>query len=229
MKSEHSFTDKCLSTTQRLSSDIITTLPQTIVDTILCLLPIKEAARTSILSREWRYKWTKIPKLVFSTPSGDQMMETRKLFYAIHQVMLLHNDPIHEFTLRIEHDVNSFSKFGYDFYEVDQIILHLSRYHKVKNLTLRFDEFGGDGATYGLPFSIFSLHHLVDLALSWCAIDHQPTFSGFRNLTTLFLHCVRISRKTLLHLLSNCPSLKSFSLVSNLLLILLGFGHLSKQ
>ncbi|KAJ0432731.1 putative leucine-rich repeat domain superfamily, F-box-like domain superfamily [Helianthus annuus] len=45
--------------------DRITTLPQAIVETILCLLPIEEAARTSVLSREWRYKWTTIPKLEF--------------------------------------------------------------------------------------------------------------------------------------------------------------------
>ncbi|KAK9052111.1 hypothetical protein SSX86_028739 [Deinandra increscens subsp. villosa] len=51
---------------KRLPSDIITTLPQTVIETILCLLPVEEAARTSILSREWRYKWTKIPKLEFS-------------------------------------------------------------------------------------------------------------------------------------------------------------------
>ncbi|KAM0058871.1 putative F-box-like domain superfamily protein [Helianthus debilis subsp. tardiflorus] len=43
--------------------DLITTLPQAIIETILCLLPIEEAARTSILSRAWRYKWTTIPKL----------------------------------------------------------------------------------------------------------------------------------------------------------------------
>ncbi|XP_035842710.1 uncharacterized protein LOC110924098 [Helianthus annuus] len=45
--------------------DIITRLPQAIIETILCLFPIEEAASTSIFSKEWRYRWTKIPKLVF--------------------------------------------------------------------------------------------------------------------------------------------------------------------
>ncbi|XP_076927348.1 F-box/FBD/LRR-repeat protein At1g13570-like isoform X2 [Bidens hawaiensis] len=210
---------KRLTKAQRLSKakplplpvDIITTLPQTIIETILCLLPIKESARTSILSREWRYKWTKIPKLVFSTPSGDQMMETHQLFCAIHQIMLLRQDQIHEFTLTID-VTDEYSKFGYPFYEVDQIMLHLSKNHNVNRLTLRFDE-PCESSSYNLPVSFLSLHHLTDLDLSWCDIDHQPTFNGFGSLTSLSLECVGISIETLLHLLSNSPSLKSFSLL----------------
>ncbi|KAK1428454.1 hypothetical protein QVD17_17289 [Tagetes erecta] len=45
--------------------DMISNLPQSIIEIILCLLPTKEAARTSILSREWMYRWTTIPKLAF--------------------------------------------------------------------------------------------------------------------------------------------------------------------
>ncbi|KAJ0428598.1 putative F-box-like domain superfamily protein [Helianthus annuus] len=42
--------------TERL--DIITRLPQAMVETILCLFPIEEAARTSILSKEWRNQYS---------------------------------------------------------------------------------------------------------------------------------------------------------------------------
>lgn len=51
---------------QRPSSDKYDNLPQNIIETILCLVPIKDAVRTSILSRSWRYNWVTIPKLVFS-------------------------------------------------------------------------------------------------------------------------------------------------------------------
>ncbi|KAJ0643533.1 putative F-box domain, leucine-rich repeat domain superfamily, F-box-like domain superfamily [Helianthus annuus] len=50
---------------ERLSVDRISTLPQPILESILSLLPTEEAARTSILSTEWRYKWTTIPNLRF--------------------------------------------------------------------------------------------------------------------------------------------------------------------
>ncbi|KAJ0906777.1 putative FBD domain, leucine-rich repeat domain superfamily, F-box-like domain superfamily [Helianthus annuus] len=45
--------------------DRISKLPVGVIESILCLLPIQEAARTSILSKEWRYHWIKIPKLEF--------------------------------------------------------------------------------------------------------------------------------------------------------------------
>ncbi|MFS8031590.1 putative F-box domain, FBD domain, F-box-like domain superfamily protein [Helianthus anomalus] len=209
---------KCLSKAQQLS---LTTLPQAIIEIILCLLPTAEAARTSILSREWRYKWTTIPKLVFSQYTFKKTIEAGKLvwsdwaqmsdlerarrykdmrcelFYAIHQVLLLRQGPIHEFTLLMNADRTCF--------ELDQILLHLSGNHTIKKLTLKL--YHSD--PYGLPLSVFSLHHLTDLYLENCAINHKPIFNGFGSLTSLTLNKIRISRETLLHLLSNCPSLKS--------------------
>ncbi|XP_021977336.1 F-box/FBD/LRR-repeat protein At1g13570-like isoform X3 [Helianthus annuus] len=196
---------------KRLSLDIITTLPQPIIETILCLLSIKEAARTSILSREWRYKWTKIPKLDFSHPYGCQIIpETSKLIHAIHQVMSLRQGPIHEVTLFIN-DFDRFGKTGFPSCELDQIIRHLSKNHPVKKLRLDFDATGND--CYNLPISVFSLHHLTDLYLGCCGFDHQPVFNEIRGLTSLCLDLIRISIKTLLHLLSTSPSLKRFSLL----------------
>ncbi|KAK9078401.1 hypothetical protein SSX86_002458 [Deinandra increscens subsp. villosa] len=210
---------KCLSKAQQLSLDRITTLPESITETILCLLPIEDAARTSILSREWRYKWTKIPKLVFyssgefertseKTASDIQMarknMDERcKLFYVVYQVLLLHQGPIHEFTLIMDADRHCF--------EIDQIILYLSRNHAIKKLQLGFAE----RAFYKLPLSAFSLHQLTDLDLSQIVLDHQPIFGGFPNLRSLELHCVYSSTKALLHLLSNFPSLTRFTVYND--------------
>ncbi|KAM0058866.1 putative FBD domain, leucine-rich repeat domain superfamily, F-box-like domain superfamily [Helianthus debilis subsp. tardiflorus] len=196
---------KRLSKAPRL--DRLTTLPQTIIETIICLLPIEEAARTSILSREWRYKWTTIPKLVFykstikTSTKQITVKELRcKLFCAIHQVLLLRQAPILDFTLRISADDT--------YFEIDQIILHLSRNHTI--MKLRLDFLGL--SSYRLPLSFFSLRHLTDLYLEYCDIGHEPTFNGFGNRTSLSLSRPSISTKSLLHLLSNCPSLKSFRL-----------------
>ncbi|KAI7734731.1 hypothetical protein M8C21_015438 [Ambrosia artemisiifolia] len=209
---------ECSSKAQLLSSNIISTLPQTIIENILCLLPIKEAARTSILSREWRYKWTTIPKLEFGgsivserktkeklpydIASARKNMDHRcKLFNAIHQVLLMRQGPIHEFTF--------YSNTCGHCFELNQIILHLSRNHAVKKLKLEFD----DVYLYMLPLCAFSLHQLTDLDLSYVGIYHQPIFSGFGSLRCLRLYYVSISTKALLHLLSNCPSLKKLTLL----------------
>ncbi|GJT26322.1 F-box/FBD/LRR-repeat protein-like protein [Tanacetum coccineum] len=104
------------------SLDIISTIPQSIIENFLCLVPIKEAVRTSILSRKWKHNWITIPKLVFiendmfdKTTKHQQSIEVGnfsqrttkritmtkrcKLFYAVNQVLLLHHGLIFEFTL----------------------------------------------------------------------------------------------------------------------------------
>ncbi|KAJ0718937.1 putative leucine-rich repeat domain superfamily, F-box-like domain superfamily [Helianthus annuus] len=211
MKSKRLSKSERLSKAKRLSLDKITALPLTIIETILCLIPIKEAARTSILSREWRYRWTSIPKLDFSDGRyGRQIMETSKLIRAIHQVLSLRHDPVHEFSLYID-DVDRFGKTGFPSRELNQIIRHLSKNHPVKKLRLYFDASGD--SFYNLPSSVFSLHHLTELYLGYCRLGHQSKFNGFRGLTSLSLDYVRISRKTLLHLLSTSPSLKRFTLL----------------
>ncbi|KAI7736647.1 hypothetical protein M8C21_028452, partial [Ambrosia artemisiifolia] len=125
-----------------------------------------------------------------------------RLFYVIHQVLLLRQGPIHEFTLSMDaHDTC---------FEIDQIILHLSRNHTIKKLTFNFN----DQSSYGLPLSFFtSLPQLTDLDLEHCVINHKPIFNGFGSLTRLSLSNISISKETLLHLLSNCPSLKSLCLL----------------
>ncbi|XP_035834293.1 uncharacterized protein LOC110886412 [Helianthus annuus] len=129
------------------------------------------------------------------------MDERCKLFNAIHQVLLMRQGPIHEFTFDPYISCNCF--------ELDQIILHLSRNHTVKKLRLALDS----EYSYKLPLCAFSMHQLTDLDLSHVDIDHQPIFSGFGSLRSLCLYSVKISKKALLHLLSNCPSLKRFSLL----------------
>nr|XP_043606508.1 F-box/FBD/LRR-repeat protein At1g13570-like [Erigeron canadensis]XP_043606516.1 F-box/FBD/LRR-repeat protein At1g13570-like [Erigeron canadensis]XP_043606524.1 F-box/FBD/LRR-repeat protein At1g13570-like [Erigeron canadensis]XP_043606532.1 F-box/FBD/LRR-repeat protein At1g13570-like [Erigeron canadensis] len=194
--------------------DMISKLPPSILETILCLLPIQEAGRTSILSKEWRYHWTKIPKLafientfqestdgneLFGAPSQRKTMTKRcKLFYAIYQILLMHEGPLHEVFLSIDTDQSCV--------EIDHIIFHLSRRNTVKKLTLDF--IWG----YQLPISLFSLRQLTELCLIRCDLYHQPTFDGFGSLTSLFLKEIMTSTETLLHLLSNCPLLKTLEL-----------------
>ncbi|KAK9066366.1 hypothetical protein SSX86_013688 [Deinandra increscens subsp. villosa] len=200
--------------------DRISNLPLGIIETILCLLPIEEAARTSILSTGWRYLWIKIPKLAFyeskfevaayraepsvlertfDMPSKRKDMATRcTLFYAIYQVLLIHQGLIREFALSMKADESCV--------EIDHIILNLSMKKTVKILKLELKR------RYKLPKSFFSLHQLTDLHLSDCALELQPSFNGFASLTTLYLELLGAFDKTFLHFLSSCPLLKRLTL-----------------
>ncbi|XP_076911666.1 F-box/FBD/LRR-repeat protein At1g13570-like [Bidens hawaiensis] len=206
-----------------LVMDMINKLPPTIIESILCLSPIQEAARTSILSKEWRYHWTKIPKIVFHedvfqvSSYGDElstleetfdniesqrkgMTKRCKFFYAIYQVLLKHEGPIDEFTLFMLPDKTCV--------EIDHIISYLSRNRDVKKLKL-------DVAGYRLPSSFFMFDHLTDLYLGYCDLYHQPTFKGFYYLASLFVDNVTTTRSTLLHFLSSYPLLKSLTLYTD--------------
>ncbi|XP_071703385.1 F-box/FBD/LRR-repeat protein At1g13570-like isoform X2 [Rutidosis leptorrhynchoides] len=209
---------------QRLLLDgTIRTLPSDIIENIIWRLPTEEIVRASVLSKEWRYNWTKIPKVVFYEDLFDkctneiqllaieqmfgeyqrekkEMSSRCKLFNAIYQFLLLHQGPLVDFTLSMTGDMSC----EY-IAEIDQILLHLSRRNTIKKLCLI--------SGCELPSSIFSFHQLTDLYLCGCSINHPPTLNGFGSLTTLWLKYVCICLKDFMHILSNNPQLKSFTML----------------
>nr|XP_016473993.1 PREDICTED: F-box/FBD/LRR-repeat protein At1g13570-like [Nicotiana tabacum] len=48
-----------------VDEDIITNLPRSVIDCILGKMPIREAVRTSVFSKKWRFYYLTIPELVF--------------------------------------------------------------------------------------------------------------------------------------------------------------------
>lgn len=131
------------------SLDPFNDIPSSIIEHILCLVPIKDAVRTSILSRNWRYRWTKIPELEFNledmvdedelekqlfadwSSERKELMMRCKQFYAIHQVLCMHRGPILDFRFGMyEPDDDTFEICNV---EIEQIILQLAR----TNNTLR--------------------------------------------------------------------------------------------
>ncbi|GJT74352.1 F-box/FBD/LRR-repeat protein-like protein [Tanacetum coccineum] len=88
--------------------------------------------------------------------------------------------------------------------KIDPILTYLSRKTRVKKLKFDFAWAG-----HILPLSHYSFRHLTDLHLIRCGFHLPPTFNGFRSLTSLYLEEVIISTRTLQHLFSNCPLLKT--------------------
>ncbi|XP_071695958.1 F-box/FBD/LRR-repeat protein At1g13570-like isoform X2 [Rutidosis leptorrhynchoides] len=89
--------------------------------------------------------------------------------------------------------------------EVDKIILFLLRMNTVKKLHL--------GYLRRIPLDVvMSLQQLTDLYLHDSGVHQLDTFNGFSSTTTLTIDDIIITRKTLAHLLSKCPLLKTSSL-----------------
>ncbi|MFS7949310.1 putative F-box domain, leucine-rich repeat domain superfamily, F-box-like domain superfamily [Helianthus anomalus] len=52
-------------------------MPDNVVTNILDRLPLQDAVRTSILSRNWRFKWTTISQIVFDKNFFEYLLKTK--------------------------------------------------------------------------------------------------------------------------------------------------------
>ncbi|XP_038703923.1 F-box/FBD/LRR-repeat protein At1g13570-like [Tripterygium wilfordii] len=193
--------------------DKLSSLPGHVIDQILSQLPIKDAVRTSVLSRKWRYRWAKIPHLVFDNqcvpvPSQDQTSGKNKLIHIIDHVLLLHNGPIQKFKLS-HRDLIGIS-------DVDRWILYLSR-STIKEFVLEIWK----GQRYKLPSCLFSFENLIHLELFNCLLKPPSTFKGFRSLKSLDLQHVTLAQDAFENLISSCPLLEKLTLMN-----FDGFTHL---
>ncbi|XP_047259843.1 uncharacterized protein LOC124892658 [Capsicum annuum] len=59
-----------------LTPDVISDLPDNVIDVILLRLPCKDAVRTSILSKKWRYHWCRLTELTLDS----SLRKTKKDF-----------------------------------------------------------------------------------------------------------------------------------------------------
>ncbi|KAJ0986959.1 hypothetical protein J5N97_005315 [Dioscorea zingiberensis] len=202
--------------------DRISFLPENVIENILMGLPLRDAVRTSILSRMWRYRWKNLSQIVvdqksfpFSecqTISGCRTCRTcrtcrerrtqsdfeKKMVKSIDQVLLLHGGQIHKFTLNTY--LTSLS-------DIDRWILFLSRNGiKELNLDIRSSRF------YKLPSWLFSCKEITHLELHYSTIRLPERFTGFSNLTVLNLQLVQITVENLQLLISSSSHLEELVL-----------------
>lgn len=186
-----------------LDADRISGLPKNVIEAILMCLPIRDAVRTSVLSRGWRYEWSTTPQLVIDKKSFliyDRLLPNErnmKLVKVVDHILLLHSGPILKFTLSVDLEGSA---------DIDRWILVLSR-NGITEFTL--DVWKGE--VYKLP-SYFFTCDLTYLELYRCTVTPPVSFRGFRSLTMLDLQCVTFTDEGLSSLLSLCPLLKNLLL-----------------
>ncbi|KAF8407746.1 hypothetical protein HHK36_006881 [Tetracentron sinense] len=184
--------------------DIISNLPDQVMETILAHLPIIDAVRTSLLSNKWRYKWSSISNLVFHeskicSSTTDKKLRISKLVNFVDRVLLRHKGPIHRFELStsLQHG-----------YVIDSWILFLSK-NGVKEIVLKFSTRN----RYEVHSSFFSYESICCLKLFGCILKLPPMFKGFSDLRSLILEKVTLADEVLVSMISSCTNLEILRLI----------------
>ncbi|CAL1403850.1 unnamed protein product [Linum trigynum] len=181
--------------------DRISSLPDNVREEILMLLPLRDAAKASLLSTKWRNLWANIPCLVFDRSfcpmvrvCQHQDAAIGKLMLNLCTVLFLHRGPLREFSLSLPL-LRSFPD------HIERILVFLQE-KQIDGLTItlesqyRFPCFPSYKIEcYQLPRRVFSsFSRLKTLRLCCCEIKTSPvSFDGFRMLTVLELRNVIFS------------------------------------
>ncbi|XP_059658905.1 F-box/FBD/LRR-repeat protein At4g00160-like [Cornus florida] len=184
--------------------DHINGLPDVVLVSILSLLTMKEAARTSVLSKRWRYLWTHITILNFDAPHlidgillGDKEVKVeRPLFLSwVNQVLKSYNGlSVDEF--RVKFDLDESCSFDVDNW------VNFAIEKRVKRLKLELSEIWGNSTGYNFPDTGRITSHLHSLSLG---------LTYWNSLTDLRLAHVNITGQVLEYFLSNCTFLEQLS------------------
>ncbi|XP_055809504.1 F-box/FBD/LRR-repeat protein At1g13570-like [Solanum dulcamara] len=183
--------------------DVLSNLDNNLIDNILTRLPLRDAVRTSILAKYWRYVWRRLPHLkldqtVWKT-TEELMSPTVGFTPILYHLYALPIGPVSKLTLDILRlDVCP------DVYNLIYFIFRNCIQHVVLKLPFSCKP-------YILPclFFMCSLRHLF---LMECLIDPPWFFKGFDGLVSLKLKSVMISSESLESLISHCPLLENLVL-----------------
>ncbi|XP_016485511.1 F-box/FBD/LRR-repeat protein At1g13570-like isoform X1 [Nicotiana tabacum] len=158
--------------------DRISALPKNVIDGILELLPVEDAARTSILSKNWRYIWVMLPNLVLNKLFCNKLAARSQYVFKdnVDKILLQHSGDIVKFVLDLSEIVLS------PYPDIDRWMIYITR-NGVKELTLNMS----NNTTYNLPSYIFNCPTLTHLELLSCVFKPPTPFLGFPNLVILRL------------------------------------------
>ncbi|CAF2100677.1 hypothetical protein YC2023_067511 [Brassica napus] len=176
--------------------DLISNLPDVILQHILCSIPIELAITTSLLSRRWRHVWREIPSLSFNadTLTAASVNETLTRYTAPNTK---------SFHLTI-------TPYPENIPYIDRLI-KFAVSHNVENLSLNFS------SHYYVKLPDFfcnssSVKQLnIDIGFSHMIVPEYCTVS-WTSLQKLSLSCCGLSDESMASILSGCPVLENLTL-----------------
>ncbi|XP_057426440.1 putative F-box/LRR-repeat protein At1g56400 [Lotus japonicus] len=202
--------------------DMFSSFPESLHLSIISLLPYKEAARTSILSKQWFETWRKtkmidveFDELFFEKPDEfDESKEAhRRNFLNSITYWISHNRNqfVDKFSLKVSHPESC--------REIIEHCFAFATQRGVKDLRLDFSDpnwkentMDEHTALMQLPQHVYDLGSLLEsLKLYSCGFS-MPHMLKFRSLKEISLGWIEISVTTLRTLLYSCKTLQNLSL-----------------
>lgn len=179
----------------------LNSLPSEILENIVGRLPVRQAVRTSALSRDWRRRWESSPGIRFGWGSGEAGAAA-----AVGQILARYACPVRHFR-------HGWIESGGSARADEWFVVLAGR--GVEHLALIFSE-ADNFLFHTLHAAIFSCRELTKLELGSCRLPAAPSdFSGFPNLTVLTLTMVAFpphGERTLEAMISSAPLLQSLEL-----------------
>jgi len=182
--------------------DFISNMPDIVITNILDRLPTRDAISTSILSRDWRFKWTLLSRLVFDKHLYEYLSTTK---HGRHYQRI-----ISRLLPNLRCDIIKFVLYTkeqcYD-EDIAHWLLFLST-KGVKDLTIF--KWTGDWLENQIQLSshVFSCLKLKHLDLYNCCFELPARFHGFPNLLSLKMGHVKFNKGNLGEFISQCPLLE---------------------
>ncbi|CAM0943528.1 unnamed protein product [Alopecurus aequalis] len=192
----------------------ISSLPKDILSSITSKLPLREAARTSILSSQWRRIWLCRADINLcrytvlsqsdraqSWSARESRLSRRSKFINSVGALLRQHEGVGTENIRICYDLcHTYAA------HIDKWVEYTVA-SKAKGLTLELGsaQFGHEVVRYDFPLHMLgtkNYSNLRCLELSFVSLSPPAGFRGFQNLTNLCLRDVNITNEDLQHLLS---------------------------
>ncbi|XP_022020397.1 F-box/FBD/LRR-repeat protein At1g13570-like isoform X4 [Helianthus annuus] len=211
--------------------DFISSMPDIVINNILDRLPFRNAVRTSVLSSNWRFKWTMLTQLVLDVDFFDSLEavdedeedeeededeedeeedEDEEDEEEVDDDESNNESIVSKLLLQLRGPITKFELSVDDISDADDMdnwILFLSR-RGLKDLTLN----NWGPTPLNLPTHLFSCVELKHLKLRNCSFSLPPTFHGFPNLLSLYLRVEFEDNIQLGEFFTRCPLLEKLTM-----------------
>ncbi|XP_070049973.1 F-box/LRR-repeat protein At3g58900-like [Nicotiana tomentosiformis] len=223
---------------------MISELPNCLLTFILSLLSIKDAVKTSVLSRRWRHLFMLIPNLVVDSANIFSDQDHRRFTLSSYEAF---EKERREFVMRVDQFMQlmrgrHIRSLTVGFFMDSEYSSHLDGWLKVaiasgltklelflsleQNFLTQF--IVDEHRLYNFPYWLFSesnISMLSHLRLENCVLRTPGDFKGFRNLRTLELNDVILAEDFATEILPSCLLLEQLTFLWCKLKSTLCFDH----